>query len=197
MPTMSGFESAFCRSAPWRFATRHLVVPWALQGVRLHGHVLEIGAGSGAMASEILASFPDIHMTVTDFDGKMVAAATDRLADYSDRIIVRSADAAALPYGDGTFDAVLSFLMLHHTVAWEEVLSDVARVLAPGGALIGYDLLSRSPARLLHRIEGAPHRLIQHHELEPVLKSLPLTDVRLKMGPAGAVARFSAVKRKT
>lgn len=197
MPTMSGFESAFCRSAPWRWATRRLVVPWALQGVSLHGNVLEIGAGSGAMATDILATFRDITMTVTDFDDTMVDAAAERLAKYSNRTTIQRADASALPFDEGAFEAVLSFLMLHHTVSWEEVLTEATRVLAPGGTLVGYDLLSRWPARALHRLEGAPHRLIGHDELEPVLKQLPLNSIRVRRGPAGAVVRFSATKRST
>jgi hypothetical protein len=30
MPTMSRFEAAFCRSTPWRFVSRQIVLPWAL-----------------------------------------------------------------------------------------------------------------------------------------------------------------------
>ena len=51
MPAMSPFEAAVCRSAPWRLVARRLVLPWALQGIRPQGKVLEIGAGSGAMAA--------------------------------------------------------------------------------------------------------------------------------------------------
>ena len=75
MPTMSRFEAAFCRSAPWRFVARRMVLPWALQDTRPGGDVLEIGAGGGAMAAELLATNPDIRMTVTDFDATMVSAA--------------------------------------------------------------------------------------------------------------------------
>ena len=75
MPTMSGFQAAFCRSAPWRGFARRVVLPWALQGFGPEGEVLEIGAGSGAMAAELLAAHPALTMTVTDFDVAMVDAA--------------------------------------------------------------------------------------------------------------------------
>jgi spermidine synthase len=54
MPEMVPLEQRFCRSAPWRWFARHVILPWALQGEPLRGDVLEIGAGSGAMAAELL-----------------------------------------------------------------------------------------------------------------------------------------------
>ena len=98
MPTMSRFEAAFCRSAPWRFVARRIVLPWALQGAHPVGDVLEIGAGSGAMAAELLATHPDIRMTVTDFDAEMVTAAEQRLAPFADRTTTRQADGTDLPF---------------------------------------------------------------------------------------------------
>src|SRR2546430_4244692 len=104
MPAMPPFEAAFCRSAPWRLFARRLVLPWALQAVPPRGRVLEIGAGSGAMAAQLLAMFDDITMCVTDFDDAMVTAAAERLALFSDRVECRQADATALPFADESFD---------------------------------------------------------------------------------------------
>lgn len=75
MPVMSGVESAFCRSAPWRSFARGRVLPWALDGLRLCGDVLEIGGGSGAMADGVARTFPAVRLTVTDVDEAMVAGA--------------------------------------------------------------------------------------------------------------------------
>ncbi|MDM3935471.1 class I SAM-dependent methyltransferase [Mycobacterium intracellulare] len=190
---MSRIESVFCRSAPWRALTRGIVLPWALQGIEPAGEVLEIGAGSGAMAAEVLAAHPNIRITVTDYDDAMVAAARRRLAPFGSRATVRQADANALPFGDNTFNTVLTFIMLHHTVTWEQTLAEAVRVLAPGGTLIGYDLLSVLPTRALHRLEGAPYRLIRRGELEPVMHRLPLRDIQLRHNPL--LVRFSATKR--
>lgn len=194
MPAMSRLESAFCRHRLWRASTRRLVLPWALQQTQLTGEVLEIGAGSGSMAGELLATQPRVRMTVTDIDPEMVAAASQVLNGFGDRVSVVRADASALAFPTASFDAVLSLLMLHHIGRWEEALADATRVLSPGGLLLSYDLLSRWPNRLVHRLDGSPHRLLQFSELEEVLGQLPLTDVRLDVRLAGLVVRFQGRK---
>jgi ubiquinone/menaquinone biosynthesis C-methylase UbiE len=194
MPTMSRVEQAFCRSAPWGVVTQRVVVPWALQGIRPRGHVLEIGGGGGAMAAALLAALDDVRLTVTDVDPSMVSAARRRLAPHGDRVRVEEADATALPFADGTFDGVLSFIMLHHVLAWERALAEAVRVLRPGGALIGYDLLDSPPNRLVHRIDGSRNRLMRRDELEQVLRDLPLREHDLRIPRGGLLVRFHAVK---
>jgi ubiquinone/menaquinone biosynthesis C-methylase UbiE len=49
-------------------------------------------------------------------------------------------DAAALPFADATFDLVVSTLSLHH---WDDAivgLSEIARVLRPGGKALIWDV---------------------------------------------------------
>jgi ubiquinone/menaquinone biosynthesis C-methylase UbiE len=191
---MSRFQSAFCRSAPWRAFARRAVLPWALQGFRPRGDVLEIGAGSGAMGAELLMMFPDVRLTVTDFDDEMVSAASARLSPFGNRVTARPADATALPFADGAFDVVLSWVMLHHTVEWEKALAEAIRVLRPGGQLVGYDLLSTAPLRLLHRDDGHHLRMIRLSEFREAPRDLPVDTAILTPSLAGFVVRFSFEK---
>ena len=191
---MSRFQSAFCRSAPWRGFARRVVLPWALHGFRPQGDVLEIGAGSGAMAAELLAMYRDIHLTVTDYDDAMVQTASTRLLPFGDRVTTRQADATALPFPDSSFDTVLSWVMLHHTVEWEKAVAEAIRVLRPGGHLVGYDLLSTPPLRLLHRNDGDHLRLIHLSELRDAPRDLPVDQAIVKRGLAGLTARFTFEK---
>jgi ubiquinone/menaquinone biosynthesis C-methylase UbiE len=156
--------------------------------------VLEIGAGSGAMAAELLTMFPDLRMTVTDFDDEMVSAAAARLSPLGDRVRARSADATALSFPDGTFDVVLSWVMLHHTVEWERALAEAIRVLRPGGQLVGYDLLSTAPLRVLHQNDGDHLRLIRLPELRAALRDLPVDQAVLTPSLAGLAVRFTLQK---
>jgi ubiquinone/menaquinone biosynthesis C-methylase UbiE len=195
MPAMSKVESAWCRSAPWRFVTGRVILPWALQGRIPTGDVLEIGGGSGAMAAQLVARYPDIRMVVTDFDDAMVAAAENRLAPFGDRVAAQRADATGLPFEGGSFDTVLSFVMLHHVIEWERAIAEAVRVLRPGGLLVGYDLLAAGPNRLVHRLDDSRNRLMRLGELQAVLDGLPADDVAVRPGFGRLVVRFAARRR--
>ncbi|MGH9184731.1 MAG: class I SAM-dependent methyltransferase [Acidimicrobiales bacterium] len=191
MATMSRFEAAWCRSRPWRFFASRIVLPWALQGVRPTGDVLEIGAGSGAMAAALLAGHPQIRMTVTDFDPAMVAAAAQRLAPFADRVTTGQADATSLPYDDNTFDMVLSWIMLHHTMEWEKALAEAVRATRHDGFVVGYDLLNNAASRALHGAETAHARMMRLNELRETVRSLPIRQSILTPGLGGNVVRFT------
>jgi ubiquinone/menaquinone biosynthesis C-methylase UbiE len=190
MPVMSRVQATFCRSAPWRAVSGRMALPWSLQGFEPHGDVLEIGAGGGAMAAEVLARHRPSTMTVTDVDDAMVEAAAARLRGQGDHIRVERADAIALPFPDASFDVVLSWVMLHHTVEWERAMSESIRVLRPGGSLVGYDLLATRLLRLLHRRHGAGIRLMTVPELRKVVDGLPIDQAVLTPSVGGSVVRF-------
>ena len=192
MPTMSALEGAFCRSAPWRFAARR-VVSWATQGVSLTGDVLEIGGGSGATADELARANPALRLTMTDYDPVMVGAARKRLTKYP-HVAALQADVRQLPFDDGTFDFVVSFLMLHHVVDWEKAIAEVARVLRPGGIFTGYDLTASRAASWVHLADRSPHRLIERGAFAPVLRQVKLDVVGLRYSFGGRVLRFTARK---
>jgi len=194
---MSTIEKAWCRSLPWRAFTRRVVFPWALGDASVGDDVLELGSGSGANAVELLARYPAARLTATDVDPAMVAAARRRLAGFGDRASVRQADATALPFDDASFDAVVSLIMLHHVIDWEQTLSEAARVLRPGGVLVGYDLVRSRPSRWLHRLDRSPHRLADAPALDARLHELDLTEVRVDHGLGGLVARFRARRPAT
>lgn len=179
---MEPHESAFCRSAAWRLVSRRLTVPWALRGASLYGEVLEIGGGAGFTGAELVARFPGIRLTITDLDAEMVERARTELGARAE---VVEADAADLPFPDEAFDTVLSFLMLHHVEAWRTALSEAARVLKPGGLLLGYDVMGG-------RISHARHPTFDELDLE--LSLLPLTAIWIRPS-FGLFMRFKGTKR--
>lgn len=194
MPVMSAIESVFCRSAPWRSFARRRVLPWALDGTELDGRVLEIGGGSGAMAEGVARRFPDAEVTVTDLDDAMVAATRARLGNRPN-VHVQTADVTALPFEQGAFDVAVSFLMLHHVIEWLDALAEVSRVLRPGGMFLGYDLTDTRLARLIHRTDGSPHRIIAPSELRDGLAAAGFTEITIRASASGHLMRFRVSKR--
>lgn len=196
MPKMAESEARFCRSAAWGGFAGRFVLPWALQGERIGPDVLEIGGGAGAMAEQLLTRRPDVRLTATDVDQAMVSAAGERLARFGDRAVVQQADATGLPFPDGSFDTVLSFIMLHHVVDWEKALAEVLRVVRPGGSLVGYDIQPSLVLRLVHVADRSPHRLVSLRELRAAVDDLPVDQAVLRPGMAGLTMRFVLRKRR-
>jgi ubiquinone/menaquinone biosynthesis C-methylase UbiE len=107
-------------------------------------------------------------------------------------VTVTEADTTGLPFDNGRFDAAVSLIMLHHVIAWEDAVAEAARVLRPGGSLVGYDLMHTGPARVLHWLDRSPHRLITQHELRAQLHSAGFIDIDVSTNLGGLVARFRA-----
>lgn len=190
MPVMSSIERSFCQSPPWRAFTKGVVLPWAIGGVPLRGDVLELGCGSGAMAEALLDAHPDVRLVATDLDPRMAASARSRLARFGDRARVETADATELSYPDDSFDAILSFIMLHHVMRWERALDEAVRVAKPGGVIVGYDLLNTLPMRLLHQAEGKGFRMMTLDALRAAVGGLPLERRTVRPDLGGLVVRF-------
>jgi SAM-dependent methyltransferase len=124
--------------------------------------VLELGIGTGRIA---LPLAPRVHSIVgADPSAPMLAQLVAKRGDR--RVEVVRADAAALPFGDARFDAVVGVHVFHLIPRWRDVLAEVARVLRPGGLLLhaaddaAGTALGLSPHRLAgdagHRNAGVP-----------------------------------------
>jgi SAM-dependent methyltransferase len=69
-----------------------------------------------------------------DLDPLMIEKARRYLPAWGRQgISLYAGDAACLPHGDKTFDAVFGFGVLHHVPHWQEALAEIARVLKAGG----------------------------------------------------------------
>jgi len=176
----------------YRAVTARIIAPWALQGLRPRGEGLEIGAGVGAMSAQLMRSFGDLRMVVTDYDPDMVAAAARALRPFGSRAQLEVADANRLPFAERRFDLVVSCLMLHHTGDWRETVREAVRVLRPGGHLVGFDLVAGAPLHNPQRFEG---QLLRPDELRELFAVLPVTQVRVRPALVRSVVRFMATKK--
>lgn len=94
--------------------------------------ILDAGCGSGPLSAELR----DRGAAVSGFDGSpaMIELARRRLGDD---VPLTVADLARpLPYADGAFDDVVASLVLHYLEDWHAPLTEMHRVLKPGGRFI-------------------------------------------------------------
>src|SRR5262245_9496062 len=137
-----------CNSARWRNTVGTYILPWALEDVNLGSDLLEVGPGPG-ISTDLL------HRRVA----RLTCVEIDR--SYAERLRGRSPgnvhvlceDATKMSLGDQTFDAAVCFTMLHHVPSaalQDRLMTEVARVLRPGGIFAGTDSLYSRSFRMLH-----------------------------------------------
>ena len=149
-------QRAFSRIADRYVLTNHVLsmgtdVLWRKKVARMVAgrkpeRLLDLATGSGDLAAEIAKKCPDTEIIGADFCQPMLKYARQRgLAD----LIV--ADALQLPFGGGTFDVVTVAFGLRNMADWPAAVSEMRRVLKPGGVLVILDF------SLPKGILGAPY----------------------------------------
>jgi SAM-dependent methyltransferase len=103
----------------------------ALQAVaeRAPRRVLEVGGGPGELAARIQTEL-GADVVMVDVSERMVELARGRGVD------ARVGDVQQLPFGDGEFDVAVAAWMLFHVPDLDRGLSELVRVLRPGGRLV-------------------------------------------------------------
>jgi SAM-dependent methyltransferase len=181
-----------------RFSTSPLSYPrWLFDGYDFGAEVdvLEIGCGNGMIWRENLDRIPEgWRLTLTDLSAGMVEEARGVLGERAAYMV---ADVQDLPFADASYDAAIANHMLFHVEDRPRALSEIARVLRPGGQLrattIGLDHLRRlrelvppRPGRIWaatrerFTIEQVPGELAPFFidvELEPYEDSLEITEL--------------------
>lgn len=124
--------------------------------------VLEVGSGRGGGSSWLARTQGPARMTGLDFSPKAVALSR-RFHQGVPTLTFQTGDAEALPFPDATFDAVLNVESSHCYGDMPRFVSEVARVLKPGGHFGWVDL--RGPGML-----PATEAAFQHPDLTAVVE---------------------------
>lgn len=144
---MNRFHQWICSSAGWARQLADSVLPTALDGLDLGDRVLELGPGYGASTMPLASR----TAALTAVEPDPVLARLRR--ELGPAVTVVEADARDLPFPAASFSAVVCFTMLHHlpgAAAQDELFTEAARVLRPGGVLAGSDSLPSLRWRLIH-----------------------------------------------
>ncbi len=162
------------------------------------GRVLETACGTGVVTRQLSANLPDnAHLTATDLHEGMIDEARSSVGD-DPSITYRQADAAALPFPDATFEAVVCQFGVMFLPDKAAGYGEAARVLKPGGQLIFnvWDSLERNGhARAVHdalaelfpndppRFLEIPFGYSDLNEIKNALLAANFGDIRISIQP--------------
>ena len=113
---------------PWhRWVFDHIDVP-------ANARLLELGCGPAKLWAENANRIPRTwEVTLSDFSEGMLTEAKRNVRNFSGSFSFRQLDAQNISFDDATFDAVVANHMLYHVPDIPKALSEIRRVLKPGG----------------------------------------------------------------
>lgn len=182
--------------------------------------VLDIGCGTGDIALDLLRRHPALTVTGIDLSEEMLRLAVVKAqkTGLEDRVSFQSGDATALTFDSERFDGIVCTFCFRNIAHRAMALSEMRRVLRPGGRLVILELTVPS-SRLMRMIHwlytgrilplmgrllsmGSAYRYlaqsIDHFPRPPqVLESLRqagFADVKCLPLSGGVVSIFSACK---
>ena len=117
----------------WKRQTVAMAVPG-----RKARRVLDLCCGSGDLCF-LAEDRGAVSVVGVDFTLPMLAVARERRKNEERRSQFVQADALALPFADGTFDAVTISYGLRNIADLDAALREMRRVLAPGGRAVVLD----------------------------------------------------------
>ena len=146
----------------------------ATSGVRPGDRVLDLAGGTGDIAALLLPRVGEKgEVVVGDINAAMLCTGRDRLLDRGLHARLRWAqlNAEALPFPDGSFDAVTIAFGLRNVTDKQHALEEMQRVLKPGGRALILEF-SRVQSELLkplydfHSFQVLPRigKLVAHDE---------------------------------
>lgn len=174
--------------------TAHLCQPLLqMADIPVNGVVLDVGTGTGVIPlAGSTASGPGVKFVGVDLSEGMLAKARQNAVDkgLQTRIEFLKMDAENLVFADNSFDAVISLYALHHFPNPTRALSEMFRVLKPGGKVViavgsSPELLSLGGVNAVFRRISSLWRVLRGRELSAcgfidtlVEKHLPQSDER-------------------
>jgi Methylase involved in ubiquinone/menaquinone biosynthesis len=98
--------------------------------------VLETAAGTGIVTRKLRDALPaDTHLTVTDLNAPMLEVARAKFKP-GEQVAFQPADATALPFDDGSFDAIVCQFGMMFYPDKEKSYREAYRLLTPGGTYL-------------------------------------------------------------
>lgn len=132
-------EVASAYDRRWQFYVRP-TLDYFTETLSVQGNerVLDVSCGTGELIARLYERYPDLDLVGVDLSAKMLHRARAKIGD-TPRVTLREGNAEALPFGDDTFDVVVSTSAFHYYGEPKQALLEARRVLRPGGRLVLMD----------------------------------------------------------
>ncbi|MFI9358663.1 methyltransferase domain-containing protein [Streptomyces lydicus] len=157
--------------------------------------VLEVGCGVGAQTVHLAHSSPGARITAVDLSEESLTQARAHVTAHAPEADVtwHRADLHQLPYSDGHFDHLFACFVLEHLRDPAQALTELRRVLRPGGTLTAIE--GDHGSALFHPDSRHAHEVIAHQvhlqsaaggnallgrELQPLLTDAGFRDVAVQ-----------------
>jgi 2-polyprenyl-3-methyl-5-hydroxy-6-metoxy-1,4-benzoquinol methylase len=119
--------------SPAHIVAEHLARYQYASAYTLGRRTLDVACGTG-YGAHLLANSGGSHIVGVDAAAEALQTATSRFSHP--RLSYLKARAESLPFGNASFERVVCFETLEHVAEPRTLLSEVARVLTPGGRLL-------------------------------------------------------------
>ncbi len=135
----------FMQTGGYPFLTNYIDMK-GLKGKKL----LDIACGTGVLTEQFVRMGAEV--TAIDLTPKAVELTKKRLDLYHLNATVMEADAQQMPFADNTFDFVCAWGCLMHMPETEKAISEIHRVLKPGGKMLAM-MYHRNSVHLRYAIQ--------------------------------------------
>lgn len=165
----------------------------SLLDIKPEDQVLELGFGAGRAIELVAAQATSGHVCGLDHSQEMVRAASRRNAQAikAGHVTLYQGDLATLPFADNQFDKIFSIQTLYFWSDPAQILSEIFRVLKPGGMLVV--TLSTGTIDTVETTGLERYQIILDEQIIPCMKQPGFTQASIKQGPASRQFKTTAV----
>lgn len=134
----------------WRLKTAKTVVQFHPK------NILDLATGTADLAIQLAKLNPQAHIIGTDISEKMLEIGKAKIVKQGleNQIELLLGDAAALAFGDNTFDAVTVAFGVRNFEHLDQGLSEIRRILKPNGQvfILEFSMPEKFPVKQIYRL---------------------------------------------
>lgn len=155
------------------------------------GTYLDVGTGTALIPIVLAAADRRARIMGVDGAAQMLKIGQRNIEEFrlNSRIDLKLCDAKAMPFDDGSFEAVISNSIVHHIPEPSKAFGEMVRLVAPGGTLFVRDLarpVDRNRLKaIVERYAGTEPEMARRLYEESLMAALTVAEVQAIVRPLG------------